>query len=40
VHEAAGSWTAPLLVVLASILVLAVAGMLASGDRRAAPAPG
>ena len=40
VHEAAGGWTAPLLVVLASILVLAVAGMLAAGDRRAAPAPG
>lgn len=33
VHEASGQWTAPLLVVLASILVLTVAGLLSSGER-------
>ena len=36
VHEASGGWTAPLAVVLASILVLGVAGMLSSGDRHTA----
>jgi CP family cyanate transporter-like MFS transporter len=33
VHEATGDWTAPLALVLASILVLAVAGLLSSGGR-------
>lgn len=38
VHEASGGWTAPLLVVLTSILVLGVAGLLSSGERRTHPA--
>ena len=37
VHEASGGWTAPLLVVLASITVLAVAGTAAAGGRKARP---
>lgn len=34
-HEASGGWTAPLLVVLTSITVLAVAGTAAAGGREA-----
>ena len=37
VHEATGGWTAPLLVVLAAIVLLGVAGT-ASAGRRSAPA--
>jgi MFS transporter, CP family, cyanate transporter len=41
VHEASGGWTAPLLVVLASIAVLAVAGWLSAGrGSRTIPEPG
>jgi CP family cyanate transporter-like MFS transporter len=37
VHEATGGWTAPLLVVLAAIALLAVAGTAAAGGPRATP---
>ena len=38
VHEASAGWTAPLLVVLGSITVLAVAGTAAAGGRTPRPA--
>jgi len=38
VHEASGGWTAPLLVLLTSITVLAVAGTAAAGGRTPRPA--
>ena len=37
VHEATGDWTAPLALVLASILVLAIAGLLSSGGHTPEP---
>ena len=40
VHEASGEWTAPLVVVLASIVVLCIAGLLSSGRPAAADRPG
>jgi len=40
VHEASGEWTAPLVVVLASIVVLCIAGLLSSGRPAAAGRPG
>jgi CP family cyanate transporter-like MFS transporter len=41
VHAATGDWTAPLLVVLAAIALLAVAGSIAAGGRAATrPGPG
>jgi CP family cyanate transporter-like MFS transporter len=40
VHAATGDWTAPLLVVLAAIAVLAVAGAIAAGGRATRPVPG
>ncbi len=39
VHEATGDWTAPLAVVLASILLLGVAGLLSAGGRARLPEP-
>ena len=36
VHEATGGWTAPLLVVLAAVLVLLVAGLASARTRDAA----
>jgi CP family cyanate transporter-like MFS transporter len=38
VHEAAGGWVAPMLVVTASVLVLAVCGTAAAGRAPAPPA--
>ncbi|GAA5134180.1 MFS transporter [Pseudonocardia adelaidensis] len=40
VHSATGGWTAPLLVVLAAIAVLAVAGVIATSGGRTATRPG
>jgi len=37
VHEASGEWTAPLAVVIGSVLVLAVAGLLSARERTAQP---
>jgi CP family cyanate transporter-like MFS transporter len=37
VHEASGGWTAPLAVVIASVLVLTVAGLLSSRERATRP---
>jgi CP family cyanate transporter-like MFS transporter len=37
VHEASGEWTAPLAVVIGSILVLTVAGLLSSRERATRP---
>jgi MFS transporter, CP family, cyanate transporter len=37
VHEASGEWTAPLVVVIGSILVLTVAGLLSSRERATRP---
>jgi MFS transporter, CP family, cyanate transporter len=37
VHEASGEWTAPLAVVIGSVLVLAVAGLLSSRERATRP---
>ena len=39
VHQATGTWTAPLLVVLASVAVLTVAGTLAAGGPPPRPSP-
>lgn len=40
VHATTGDWAAPLLVVLAAIAVLAVAGAIAAGGRATRPVPG